>query len=118
MLLIVTAGMYLLIALPAYTVAQRTGVEKPWIALIPGLGVWIVLFWSMKRSGWLSLLVFVPYVGFLVPLVWVSVEIASTHGRSNWWIAAFLTPGVNFVAYYAYAFTLETEPRERLVFAT
>ena len=108
--LILLAGAYLLFVLPAYTVADRIGTGRAWIALIPFVGVWIVLFESLRRSGWWALITLIPYLN-LVALVWVSVELPLAHKRSPWWILAFFIPGVNFIAYYAYAFTLQPPSR-------
>jgi hypothetical protein len=97
---------YVLLLAPAYVIAQRSGVRNPWIAFVPILGAWIVLFETIGRSAWLSLLVFVPYIGSLLTLVWIAVEVPRRHWRSGWWTLAFLVPGVNLIAFWWYAFTL------------
>jgi len=32
------------------------------------------------------------------------------HGRSRWWTAILIVPGLNLVGYWCYAFTLEPSP--------
>jgi hypothetical protein len=66
------------------------------------------------KSGWYSLLAFVPYVGGLVLLLWTAVELPAQHSRSRWWTLLLLIPGVNLVANWFYAFTL---PRNDVSFA-
>ena len=106
---------YLFFALPAFVIAQRRGQKNAWAAFVPWLGPWIVLVESIGQSGWLSLLVFFPYVGPLVMIVWTGVEMPQKHSRSAWWCAGLAVPGVNFVALWLYALTLGE--REQLVFA-
>ena len=104
--LVVFASIYLFFVTPAYVIAQRTGSDQPWVALVPWFGVWIVLLESMRRNAWFSLLAFLPYLGAVLLFVWVSAELPSRHGRSNAWIVPFFVPGVNLVAYWVYALTL------------
>src|SRR3569832_1599791 len=96
-LLIFAASVVL--AFPVFVIGQRRGIRNPWVAFVPVLGVWIVLFETTGKSGWLSLLAFLPYVGGLVMLIWTAVELPSQHGRSRWWTLPLVIPGVNLVAY-------------------
>jgi hypothetical protein len=91
---------------PGYVIAQRRGLPRPWVGFVPFLGLWIVLFESNGRSGWLGLLVLIPTIGSLVVLVWTAIETPVRHERSRWWTAALVVPVVNLIAYWAYAFTL------------
>jgi hypothetical protein len=43
----------------------------------------------------------------LIFYIWLICVIPIEHGRTRWWILAFLIPLVNVIAYYAYAFTLD-----------
>jgi hypothetical protein len=43
------------------------------------------------------------------------VQVPAHHGRSRWWTLGFITPGVNVIAYWFYAFTL---PRNDLALAS
>jgi len=57
------------------------------VAFVPLLGIWIVLFEAVGKSGWYSLLPFVPYVGGLVLLLWTAesfprITVARAGGRS------------------------------------
>jgi hypothetical protein len=107
----IVVSIWLAVVTPAYVTAERSGVRHAWAALIP-LGTWIILFETIRRNGWLGLLVFIPYVGFLVVYVWIAVGIPARHGRSGWWTLAFLIPGINFAAFWWYAFTLSQEGRD------
>ena len=116
LILLLLVAVYVAILWPVYVIGQRRGVSRPGVAFVPILGAWIVFMESMGRSGWLSLITFVPYVGGLVLLVWTAVEAPVKHGRSSWWTLPMIVPGVNFVAYWFYAFTLPAE-RNELAFA-
>jgi len=76
------------------------------VAFVPFFGLWIVLFESIGRSGWLALLTFIPYVGWLLVPVWTGIELPAHHGRSRWWTAVLAVPILNLVGYWVYAFTL------------
>lgn len=114
MVLLVLAVIVFFVATPAYVIGRRRELQNPWAAFIPFLGIWIVLFESMGRSGWFSALVFIPTIGPLVVLIWTAVQVPPHHGRSRWWTLGFIVPGVNLVAYWFYAFTL---PPKELAFA-
>ena len=113
-LLLVLLAVVLVVAFPVFVIGQRRGVQNSWAAFVPLLGVWIVLCESIGRSGWFSLLVFIPTVGPLVLLIWTAVELPAQHGRSRWWTLPLILPVVNLVAYWFYAFTL---PRREPAFA-
>jgi hypothetical protein len=95
---------------PFYVIARRRGLRNPWVAFIPFVGVWIVLFESIGRSGWLGLLALIPYVGGFIVLIWTAVRVPAYHGRSQWWTLALVIPVVNMIAYWFYAFTLPHRP--------
>lgn len=97
---------WILGSIPAYVVGVRLGVVHAGEAFIPVVGPYIVLLHSIKRSGWLCILGLIPVVSFVFYL-WLICVIPSDHGRTRWWILAFLIPLVNVFAYYAYAFTLD-----------
>jgi hypothetical protein len=92
------------VPLPAYIVGARSGVHHPGIAFIPLVGLWIVLFRVIGKSGWFALLVFIPYLGGLVSYVWLAISIPRRHRRTGWWsVALILLP---LVSNYVYAFSL------------
>jgi hypothetical protein len=101
---------WLLGAIPAFVIGQRLGVVHPGEAFIPIVGPYIVLLHSIKRSGWLCILGLIPFVSLFF-YIWLICVIPVDHGRTKWWILAFLIPLVNVVAYYAYAFTLDPYAR-------
>lgn len=101
-----------LVGVPGYVLAKRRGLRNPIVAFVPFVGLWIVLFESIGRSGWLALLAFIPYVGLLVLPIWTGIELPARHGRSRWWTAILVVPILNLAGYWAYAFTLPKRPTE------
>ncbi len=113
-ILVLVVAAYLLVTFPVFVIGKRRDQKNAWVAFIPLLGPWIVLFEAIGRTGWLSLMVFIPWVGALVAAIWTAVEMPSHHHRSGWWTLALLIPGVNLLAYWFYAFTL---PKNDVTFA-
>jgi hypothetical protein len=70
---------------PGCVIARRRGLRYPWVAFLPILGVWIVLFEAIGKSGWYSMLAFVPYAGPIALLIWTAVELRRpiTAGRGG-----------------------------------
>jgi hypothetical protein len=99
-------ALILLPSVPAYVVGHRLGVENPGIAFIPFVGSTIVILWSVRRSGWMSLLSIIPLVGLIFG-IWLVCIVPSEHGRNVWWRLPFLIPLVQWAAFFVYAFTLE-----------
>ena len=97
-LILLFVAVFFLLGFPVFVIGQRRGLRNPWVAFVPLLGIWIVLFEAIGKSGWYSLLAFVPYVGGLVLLLWTAVELPAHHSRSRWWTLLLLIPGVNLVA--------------------
>lgn len=114
-LLAAALAAFVVLVFPVFVIGRRLGLKNSWAAFIPLLGPWIVLFESVGRTGWLSLMVFIPTVGPLVAAIWTAVEMPPRHARSRWWTLVLLIPGVNLVGYWFYAFTLARE--EDFVFA-
>jgi hypothetical protein len=102
----VVVAVYVLVALPAYVIGKRRGVSAPGVAFVPLVGSTIVILWSIERSGWLAILGLIPIVA-IVFAIWLVFTLPADHGRTRWWGLAFLIPGVNVIAFYVYAFTLE-----------
>jgi hypothetical protein len=108
---------WLLAAIPAFVIGDRLGVVHAGEAFIPVVGPYIFVLHSIRRSGWLCLLGLLPLVSLFF-YIWLACVIPGEHGRTRWWILAFLIPGVNVVAYYAYAFTLEPRTAPPAALAT
>ena len=68
--LLVVGIVLAIVGVPGYVLAKRRGLRNPIVAFVPFFGLWIVLFESIGRSGWLALLTFIPYVGWLLVPVW------------------------------------------------
>ena len=98
--------------IPGFVIAQRSGVSYPGLAFIPFVGLWIVLFETMRRSGWLGLLALIPSLGYLVVSIWAAIRVPQHHSRSQWWTAALILPLLNIFGYWVYALTLRA-PYER-----
>lgn len=90
--------------LPAYIIGSRSAVSSPGLAFIPVVGYFIVLLRVIGMSGWLTLIVLVPYVGGLVLYLWFAFAIPKQHARTGWWTVALVF--LPLVSYYAYALTL------------
>jgi len=99
-LIVVVAG------IPSYVIGRRRGVESPGLAFVPGVGPILVLLWSIGRSGWLTVVAFIPLVGIVFE-IWLAIVIPQTHKRSGWWAVALIFTSI--IGLYFYAFTLEPE---------
>jgi hypothetical protein len=97
---------WILGSIPAFVIGQRVGLTNAGIAFVPIVGPYIVLLQSIRRSGWLCILGLIPIVSLFF-YIWLICVIPGEHGRTRWWILAFLIPVVNVIGYYAYAFTLD-----------
>ena len=110
LLLCLIVAVAFLPAIPGYVLAKRRGLGAPAVALIPVVGLWIVVFRSIGWTGWLlgvlvGVVVLTPYFG-LVVTSWAGVQVPSVHRRSRWWSALLAIPILNLVGYWIYAFTL------------
>ncbi len=92
------------VPLPMYIVGSKRGVSYPWVAFIPVVGYTIVWLWSMDRSGWMTLISFVP-IANLVFALWLAFGMPPHHGRTRWWgVALILLP---WIGPLIYALTLD-----------
>jgi hypothetical protein len=106
-LVLVLIGTFCLFSIPGYVIGKRREVKNPWVAFVPGFGFWIVFLESIGKSGWWALVLLVPYGGSLGLVLLTGWEAPVRHERSRWWRVALIVPGVNVLAYWVYAFTLE-----------
>ena len=85
LMMIVVIGVGLCVGgIPGYVLAKRRGLRNPIVAFVPFVGLWIVLFESIGKSGWLGMLAFVPYVGLFVLPIWTGVEsLPTTDARAG-----------------------------------
>jgi len=51
---------FLGLSLPAFIVGKRRGVSAPGVAFVPFFGPWIVILWSIDRTGWMVLITLIP----------------------------------------------------------
>lgn len=72
-----------------YLIASRSGMFDAWVAWIPIIGPQIVLLRAAGLSGFWILAIWIPFVGIGV-FIWSSVKLAQTHGRTAWWVVAFV----------------------------
>ena len=103
--LVFTLLLFLVVNWPAYKVGDRLGVPDPWLAFIPVVGPYIVIWRSIGSSAWNTLLLFIPLVG-LGAAIWLAYTVPQRHGRSTAWCLWFLIPGLNIVGFWVYALTL------------
>jgi hypothetical protein len=108
---LVVAFIVLIPGIPAYVIGKRRGVRRAWVAFIPLVGFWIVLLQSTNESGWIALVGVVPIVS-LALVIWMAIQLPSTHGRSGWWVLALVFPGIHLLGLWFYAFTLPKGSRE------
>jgi cytochrome bd-type quinol oxidase subunit 2 len=107
---------WLVPSIPAFVVGRRTGVPYAGVAFVPVVGPLVVVLHSVRRSGWLCLLALIP-IANVVFAIWLAWVVPGEHGRTRWWTLAFLLPGVNLIAFYAYALTFPRPSGPRLAFA-
>jgi hypothetical protein len=95
-------ALFVLSAIPAYVIGQRSGVRHCWVAFIPSLGAILILLWPIRLGGWTAILSLIPFINIAF-LIWLFFAVPRAHNRSGWWGLALLVP---LVGMYAYAFTL------------
>jgi hypothetical protein len=110
LLLLLIIAVVFLPAIPGYVLAKRRGLGAPAVAVIPFVGLWIVVFRSIGWTGWslgvlIAAVVVTPYVG-LVITGWAGVRAPRVHRRNRWWGALLAVPLLNLLGYWIYAFTL------------
>jgi hypothetical protein len=98
----VVVAMYVLVALPLYTMGKKTDSQHPWFAFVPILNTILMLEIAGKELWWF-LLMLVPCVNIIV-LVIVWMSIAEAMEKPGWLGALMLVPGVNIIMpfYLAY----------------
>ena len=105
----IVAFIVLIPGIPGYVIGKRRGVQRPWVAFIPLFGYWIVLLQSTNNSAWFALVAVIP-IASLAFVIWMAIALPSAHGRSGWWVAPLVIPGVHLLGLWFYAFTLPKSP--------
>ena len=81
---VVLAIIFVILPWPIYMIGKKRRVSHPWVAFIPIVGYSIVWLWSMDRSGWMTLIAFIPLVN-IVFSIWLCFGMPPHHGRTRWW---------------------------------
>ena len=99
---IVMLAMYIILAFPVYTMAQKVGSKNPWFAFIPILNY---IAWAeiAGKELWWGILMLIPCVNIVV-LVILWMGIAERMGKPNWLGVLMIIPIANLIVpfYLAY----------------
>lgn len=63
--LLILLILFVVVPWPFYLIGKKRAVSYPWVAFIPLVGSTIVWLWAMERSGWMTLISFVPIVNII-----------------------------------------------------
>ena len=100
--LIFAIGMYVLMALPIYTVAQKTNQENAWFAFVPILNI-ILLIQCADKELWYIVLFLIPCVNFILyAYLWAEVATRLNKSSTLGWLC--LIPGLNAIMPFIIAF--------------
>jgi hypothetical protein len=94
---------YLIFCIPMYIIAKKNEVANPWLAWVPVVQVYTMVK-SGRVSGWLTLLLFIPFINFIV-YVFIWVKIAEVRGKPGWVGVLVLVPIVNLLVPWYLAFS-------------
>ncbi len=93
---------YLYAAFCTYRIADRLGMENPWVAFVPVLNL-LLLCAMIDRPLWYAVLFFIPVVN----IVWSAVvwmRIAALLGHPGWIGVAIILPIATWVLLFYLAF--------------
>jgi hypothetical protein len=94
-ILIVSIGFYVYFSLCMYLIAKKLDVPAPWTAWVPILNIW-PFFASAGKSLWWVLLMFIPFVNFIV-VIYLWMCITENLSRNKWLGLLMLVPVANLV---------------------
>ena len=92
--------LYVYTALAWSTIARKLGYDKPWLAWIPVVNLFLIPILAKKHWVW-GLLLFVPFVNvvFLILWTWKIYEFRGIHGAWSLLFAGSLVPALAGVAF-------------------
>jgi hypothetical protein len=85
---------YLLLFIPYYILANKTGTANSWMAFVPILNMYLAVKIA-SRPGWWCVLLFIPLVGFVIWMICL-VDIAKIRHKPAWVGILFVVPIVGF----------------------
>ena len=100
--LIFALAMYILMALPLYTIAQRTNTNNAWFAFVPILNLLLMLDIA-DRDLWWIILFCIPCVNVVI-YVMCWMDIADAMNKPSWLGLLMLIPGVSAIVPFYIAF--------------
>jgi len=95
-------GMYILMALPLYTMGNKIGSSNSWFAFVPILNILLMLEIAGKELWWL-LLCFIPCVNLVIYII-IWMAIAERMDKPSWVGLLLLVPGLNILMPFYLAF--------------
>lgn len=102
LVLILVLAMYVLMAMPLYTIGEKTGSDHSWFAFVPILNLVLMLEVAGKELWWI-LLMFIPCINiFVLVMIWMGV--AEAMDKPSWIGVLMLVPVLNILVpfYIAY----------------
>ena len=99
-------GLVIIMGIPQYTIAQKLGHDKPWMAWVPIANA-VQLLNFAELSGWLLLLALIPFLGGLVVLgliLYSWMKIAEKMGHPGWLAILMLIPLLGIAVPFYIAF--------------
>ncbi len=99
---VLVAAVYVYSSLALMTIAKKLNMEKPWMAWIPFVNLYLMVkmanvpVWSLLGV----LLIFVPFIGPFVLvglMVWWWWKICENLGKPNWWGILMVVPLIGLV---------------------
>ncbi len=100
--LISAIAIYVIFALPIYTMGKKTGSENAWFAFVPILNLVLLLEIADKELWWI-LLFFIPLAN-VIALVVVWMAVADAMDKPEWVGLLMLVPFVNIIVPFYLAF--------------
>ena len=100
--LIIFLAVYVIFALPLYSMGKKTGSDYAWMAFVPILNIVLMCDIAGKDLWWV-ILFFVPCVNIVIAII-VWMGIAEAMDKPNWLGILMLVPGLNVLIpfYLAY----------------
>lgn len=87
---IVAIAMYVLESLAYFKLFKKAQTPHAWMAWIPGFYIFPLL-WTIGKSGWNVLWMFVPVVDVVLIIIWM-VRFLKSYGQSGHWLWFMLLP--------------------------
>jgi len=100
---------YAYIAFSLQVIANKTNIEREWLAWIPIANIYLTCKIA-RKPGWWTLLCLIPFVGiFILVIIWM--RIVEILNRKSWLGILVLIPLVNFIlmGYLAFSKNVKME---------